>query len=64
MKTENVSLKIFNSLGQEIATLINEKQSPGTYSVDWNASDYSSGIYFYRLQTDNFTETKRMTLIK
>lgn len=63
-KNDNVSLKIFDILGQEIATLINEKQSPGTYSVDWNASDYTSGIYFYRLQAGNFTETKRMTLIK
>ncbi len=59
-----VSLKIFDVLGNEVTTLVNEKQNAGTYSVEWDAGKYSSGIYFYRLQTDDFIETKKMTLIK
>ena len=59
-----VSLKVYDVLGNEIATLVNEKQNPGSYSVDWDASNYPSGIYFYKLQMDNFSETKKMTLIK
>jgi hypothetical protein len=51
-------------LGKEVATLVNEKLNAGTYSVDWNASQYPSGVYFYRLNTDNYTDTKRMLLIK
>jgi len=51
-------------LGNEVATLVNEKQNAGSYEVDFNGSNYSSGIYFYKLQTDNFSETKKMTLIK
>ncbi len=58
------SLKIIDILGKEIATLVNEQLQPGSYSVDWNASEYPSGIYFYRLKTDNFTDTKRLILVK
>lgn len=58
------SLKIYDILGKEIVTLVNEKLSPGTYRVDWNASEYPSGVYFYRLKTEKFTDTKRMLLIK
>ena len=59
-----VTLVIFDILGREVAVLINEPLSPGTYEVDWNGSRYSSGIYFYKLITDEFTETKRMVLVK
>ena len=59
-----VTLKVFDILGREVVTLVNEKLSPGTYTVDWNASEYPSGVYFYRLQTEGFTETKKMSLIK
>lgn len=58
------SLKVFDILGREVATLVNEQLNPGTYSVEWYAGEYPSGIYFYRLQTGKFTDTKRMTLIK
>ena len=44
--------------------LINEKLNAGTYEVNWNASKYTSGIYFYKLQSDRFTETKKMLLTK
>jgi hypothetical protein len=59
-----VTLKVFDILGKENATLVNEKLNPGTYEVTFDGSNYSSGIYFYRLITDGFSETKRMTLIK
>jgi hypothetical protein len=59
-----VTLKIFDILGKEIATLVNEKQSPGTYEVNWNGSAYPSGVYFYKLVTGDFTETKKMILLK
>ena len=59
-----VSLKIYDVLGREEETLINEKLNAGTYEVNWNASKYTSGIYFYKLQSDRFTETKKMLLTK
>lgn len=57
-------LIIYDVLGKEIATLVNEHLNPGTYEVEWNGSNYSSGIYFYRLKTESFSETKKMILIK
>jgi len=59
-----VKLVVFDMLGREVATLVNELLQHGTYEVNWNASQYPSGIYFYRLQTEGFGETKKMTLIK
>lgn len=58
------SLKIYDVLGNEVATLVDGQQNQGTYSVEWNASNLSSGIYFYKLVTDHFIETKKMNLIK
>ncbi len=63
-KSNYVTLKIYDALGREIETLVNEKLAPGTYEVDWNGSNYPSGVYFYRLMTDNFNETKKMLMIK
>lgn len=58
-------LKIYDILGREVTTLVNEINLPaGTYEADWNASNYSSGIYFYRLITGNYVETKKMILVK
>lgn len=59
-----VKLKIFDILGKEIETLVNEKQSPGTYEATFDASKYPSGVYFYKLETENYSETKKMVLIK
>jgi hypothetical protein len=59
-----VSLKIFDILGKEIATLVNEPLSPGSYEVDWNASNFPSGVYFYQLKTDKFIKSKKLILIK
>jgi hypothetical protein len=58
------SLKVYNILGKEIAILVNEKQSPGTYEINFDASSLPSGIYFYKIITDSYSETKRMILIK
>jgi hypothetical protein len=63
-KGGSVTLQIYDLLGREVATLINEKLSPGTYEVEFDGSNYSSGIYFYKLETETFSETKRMVLIK
>jgi hypothetical protein len=59
-----VSLKIFNPMGELIETLIDEEKSAGKYSVKFNASKLPSGIYFYQLQAGDFTERKKMVLIK
>jgi hypothetical protein len=62
-KNANVSLRIFNTLGQEVALLLNEQRSPGYYQVQWNAN-VPSGIYFYRLQAGEFVEMKKMILLR
>jgi hypothetical protein len=60
----NVSLKIFDVLGREIATLVNELKQPGEYKVLWNAEHVPSGVYFYRLQTDKYNKMKKMLLLR
>jgi hypothetical protein len=57
-----VSLDIFNASGMKISTLINEHKLPETYSVSWNAKNWTSGIYFYQLKADEIIETKKMIL--
>ena len=59
-----VSLKVFNVLGEDIATLVNETNDAGKYNIEWNASRFPSGLYFYRLQADNDSETKKMIFLK
>ena len=59
-----VQLKIYDVLGNEVATLENEYKSAGTYEVEFNAAKYTSGVYFYRLQAGSFVETKKMILLK
>ena len=63
-KLSNIKIVVYDNLGREMQTLVNEQLSPGTYSVTWNASNYPSGVYFYRLTTQDYTETKKMILIK
>jgi len=62
--TSHVSLKIFNLLGREVATMVNEEKKPGSYEVTWNAAGFPSGIYFYRLTAGSFTETKKLVLVR
>ena len=59
-----VTLKVYDVLGKEVATLVNEEKSSGKYSVNFNANNLASGIYFYKLQAGNFTKTMKMILMK
>ena len=59
-----VSLRIFDITGREVTTLVNSYQQSGLHSVTYNASNISSGLYLYTLNTGNYSETKRMVLIK
>jgi hypothetical protein len=59
-----VSLKVYDVLGKEVATLINEEIAAGRYNVVFDASNLPSGIYFYRLSVNNFSMTRKMVLIK
>ena len=63
-ETSNVKLSVYNSMGQKVMQLVNENQSAGKYIVDFNAQNLQSGVYFYRLQTNKFVDTKKMLLIK
>ena len=64
-----ISLKVYDILGREVATLVNEKQKPGSYNVEWNASDsegkeLTSGIYFVNITSDFFNKTIKLMLIR
>jgi subtilisin family serine protease len=63
-QTSFVTLEVFNALGESVDVLFSEELNAGSYNYDWNASNLTSGIYFYRLQTAEFVETKKMTLMK
>ena len=63
-KATNVSLKIFNTLGQQVAALVNEKEEAGSYEVQWSASNVPSGVYLYRLQAGDYVETKKLVVLK
>jgi hypothetical protein len=66
VENENIRslLKIYDLLGNEVATLVDEQKSPGTYEVEWNAAVYTSGVYFYSLQSGNTKINKKMLLLK
>jgi hypothetical protein len=59
-----VSLRVYNSLGQEVGTLINQVVPAGSHEVNFDASSLSSGVYFYTLRAGNFVDSKKMTLLK
>ncbi len=60
----HVSLKVYDILGKEVATLVNETQNPGKYNVSFNGTDLASGVYVYSLQVNDFVQNKKMTLMK
>jgi hypothetical protein len=62
--TEPVQLLIYDILGRKVISLVSELLKPGTYEVDWDASRYPSGVYFCKLTSGNFSETKKMVLAK
>jgi hypothetical protein len=59
-----VTLKIYDVLGNEVAVLVNEEKSPGEYEVIFNASNLSSGVYYYKLTAGDFTNVKKLMLLK
>ena len=63
-KAGYTSLKIYDALGKEVSDIINGNLQAGSYEVEWNASAFTSGVYFYKIQSEGFVETKRMMLIK
>ena len=63
-QTGKVLLSVFNSIGQEVETLIDDEMTSGDHQVSFNAIDLPSGIYFYKLETGNFVDVKKMILIK
>jgi len=63
-KASFIKVFVYDILGREIATLVNQKLEPGSYQVNWNAADQTSGIYFYRLVSETYSDTKKMILVK
>lgn len=59
-----VSLKVFNILGNEVKTLVNEFKSAGSYNVEFDGKELSSGLYIYKLVTETFNSTRKMMLLK
>ncbi|MCB9207182.1 MAG: T9SS type A sorting domain-containing protein [Ignavibacteriales bacterium] len=62
--TNNIKLSVYDALGKEVTTLVNEHKSAGTYEVTFNASQLPSGIYYYELIAGNFIQTRKMVLMK
>ena len=63
-KNSFVKLVIYDILGKDVVILVNEKKTAGRYDIVWNASNYASGTYFYKLETDSYTDVKKMVLVK
>jgi len=63
-KTCYVLLKVYNILGKEVATLVNQEKTTGNYEINFYANNLSSGVYFYRIQAGNFTDTKKFVLLR
>ena len=62
-KAGNLTLKVFDILGREVATLVNENVEAGKHSINFDASNFSSGMYIYKLQSANFVQTRKMILL-
>ena len=62
--TANVKLEVYNAIGQRVAILVNQRQTAKEYSIEWNANNFPSGIYYYRLKAGHNTQIKKMLLIK
>jgi hypothetical protein len=63
-KKNKVELTIYNLIGQKIVTLVNKKQVAGSYKVQWDATGFSTGVYYYQLKTEEFQQVKKLVLIK
>ena len=62
--SDNVEISVFNMLGQRVITLLDEKKTPGTHSIDFNADGLSSGIYYYRITVKGYSDTKKMLYVR
>jgi hypothetical protein len=60
----DVELSVFNSLGQKMVTLVSERQGAGHHQVEWDASDFTSGVYYYRIRAGKYVNVKKMILLK
>jgi hypothetical protein len=63
-ESQNMKLSIYDLLGRQVETLVDEEMQAGRHQVVWDASEYSSGVYFYRIEAGDFAETKKMILLK
>jgi flagellar hook assembly protein FlgD len=59
-----VTLKVYSTLGEKVATLVAQNLSAGRHQVTWNANNITAGVYFYRLQTDDLVQTRKLVLLK
>jgi len=62
--TEFVNLRVYDSVGQEVAILLNRRVGPGNYKFDWNASGFASGVYYYKIEAGDYTQSRKLILIK
>ena len=62
--SSDVTLKVYNIFGSEVATIVNEHLQAGNYAREWNAENFPSGMYFYRMTAGKYSETKRLLLLK
>jgi hypothetical protein len=63
-KISDVKISVYNTLGKEVASFENQKQSPGNHFIIFNANSLSTGIYYYKIQAGGFTDVKKMMLVK
>lgn len=63
-ENENIKITIFNALGQEVKIILNSRVNPGTYEIDYNADNLNSGVYYYKMQAGDFSQTNKMVLVK
>lgn len=62
--TQYVSLKVYDVLGREVASLVDDTRQPGTYTVTWDARGFATGVYFYRMVAGSFTDAKKLVLVR
>ncbi len=63
-KAEHVTLKVYDEIGREVSTLVNENKEAGQYNVSFNGSNLASGIYYYRISAGSFNQIKKLMLLK
>jgi Secretion system C-terminal sorting domain len=63
-KSSDISVTVYNVLGRQVEILVNRQLKPATYEIDWNASNYPSGVYYYKLVAGAFNQTRKMILVK